>query len=158
MSIDGTGFLEKARECLKEHRADPATGKRWMTLPALSTWPSQRRAVHRLTKYSRLPSASKAIRLRFASRSATHPAKSREGWPNSRFPSRVAPTSRASTPTFSPDSQLPLRFNPNGNPRHAQRLRHGHYRAPALAFIDGFGGCIRCTVIEIIELGEGSQS
>ena len=34
---------------------------------------------------------------------------------------------------------------------------HGDYRPPALAFIDGFGGCIRCTVIEIIEPGEGNQ-
>ncbi len=34
---------------------------------------------------------------------------------------------------------------------------HGDYRAPASAFIDGFGGCTRCTVIEVIEPGEGNQ-
>ena len=34
---------------------------------------------------------------------------------------------------------------------------HGEYRAPASAAIDGFGGCTRCTVIEVIEPGEGNQ-
>ncbi len=34
---------------------------------------------------------------------------------------------------------------------------HGRYRAPALAFLDGFGGCTRCTVIEVIEPGDGNQ-
>ncbi|HOC54017.1 MAG TPA: hypothetical protein PKI20_00200 [Verrucomicrobiota bacterium] len=34
---------------------------------------------------------------------------------------------------------------------------HSDYRAPASALIDGFGGCTRCTVIEVIEPGEGNQ-
>jgi hypothetical protein len=34
---------------------------------------------------------------------------------------------------------------------------HGRYRAPTSAFIDGFGGCTRCTVIEVIEPGAGNQ-
>ena len=34
---------------------------------------------------------------------------------------------------------------------------HGEYRAPASALIDGFGGCTRCTVIGVIEPGEGNQ-
>lgn len=31
------------------------------------------------------------------------------------------------------------------------------YKAPRAAFIDGFGGLTSCTVIEVIEPGEGNQ-
>ena len=123
MSIYDTVFLEKARDCLKEHRADPSHWQALHDAASLIDMAIAEASRAQVDQTFELPSASKAIRPRFASRSATHPRKSRECWPNSRFPSRVAPTSRASTPTFSPHSELPLRFSPNVNPRYAQRLR-----------------------------------